>query len=242
MREIRIYQAGEYTIGQELELTASAAQHVAVVLRMKVGDKLTVFNGDNTEFDASLVTIKKKQAWVLLNSMQKINRESPLQIHLGQGISKGERMEWVIQKATELGVASITPLITERCVVKLDKERLEKKIQQWQAIAIAACEQSGRNKVPKVHSPVYFEQFLSMTKMESKFILHTQEAKSWRDYSFNTAELALLIGPEGGFSPQEVSLAQENHYLPLSLGPRILRTETAAISALSLLQAVGGDL
>ncbi len=242
MREVRIYQAGNYTVGQELELTEEAGQHVAVVLRMKVGDKLTLFNGQNYEFESFITMIKKKQVFVSLNSMRPINRESPVLIHLGQAISKGERMEWVIQKATELGVASISPLITERCVVKLDKDRMQKKIQQWQAIAIAACEQCGRNTIPQVHNPIHFEQFLQTIKVDFKLILHTQNAKNWREYAFNTRDMALIIGPEGGFSEIELSLAASNHCLPLSLGPRILRTETAALSALSLLQAIGGDL
>lgn len=242
MREIRIYQAGDYTSGQVLELSSEAGQHIAVVLRMQVGEPLTVFNGRNDEFQSTITMIKKKQVFVSLNSMEEVNRESPLMIHLGQAISKGDRMEWVMQKSVELGVASITPLITERCVVKLDKERMLKKVLQWQAIVVAACEQCGRNKIPQVHSPVYLEQFLQTVQLPLKFILHTQAAKTWRDYQFNSAELALIIGPEGGLTDTEVSLAFSHQFSPLSLGPRILRTETAAISALSLLQAVGGDL
>lgn len=242
MREIRIYQAGEYRCGQILELSAEAGQHVAVVLRMQVGDALTLFNGDNYEFQCTISLVKKKHVLVSLDSVREVNRESPLQIHLGQALSKGDRMEWVVQKATELGVVSITPLITERCVVKLDKERMLKKTQQWQAIAIAACEQSGRNQIPQVNPPVYLEAFLQTLKMEVKYILHTQNAQTWRDFSFNSGETALIIGPEGGFSEAEISLATSYQCASLSLGPRILRTETAAISALSLLQAVGGDL
>lgn len=242
MREVRIYQVGDYISGQVLELSPEAGQHVAVVLRMRVGDALTLFNGHNFEFQSTITMIKKKQVFVSLDSAREINRESPLAIHLGQAISKGERMEWVMQKAAELGVSSITPLITERCAVKLDKERMLKKIQQWQAIVIAACEQCGRNKIPQVHAPVYLEEFLQTLKMDLKFILHTQNARILRDYQFHSAEIALIIGPEGGFSEAEVSLASSYQCAPLSLGPRILRTETAAISAISLLQAVGGDL
>jgi 16S rRNA (uracil1498-N3)-methyltransferase len=152
-------------------------------------------------------------------------------------------MEWVMQKSVELGVYSITPLISERCVVKLDKERMLKKIQQWQSIAIAACEQCGRNTIPLVHPPIYVEEFLQKNSAQLKLILHTQGNKNWRDYPIQTSsQMSLLIGPEGGFSDAEVDLAFKYHFSPLSLGPRVLRTETAAISALSLLQAVGGDL
>jgi 16S rRNA (uracil1498-N3)-methyltransferase len=242
VREIRIYQPGDYQTGQLLELSPEAGQHVAVVLRMQVGESLTLFNGNNCEFQASITTVKRKQVFVSLGPAKKISRESPLSIHLGQAISKGERMELVMQKSAELGVASITPLITERCVVKLDKERMAKKRHQWQAIVIAACEQSGRNQIPLVCEPVSIEQFAQNNAAPLKFILHPEGNKSWRDYSFATTELSLIIGPEGGLSDSEVQWACQHHFLPLSLGPRILRTETAAISALSVLQAVGGDL
>lgn len=242
MKEVRIYQVGEYTSGQSVELSPEAGQHVAVVLRMQVGESITLFNGMNCEFQATITMVKKKQVIVSVNSAQEINRESPLVINLGQAISKGERMEWAMQKSVELGVASITPLITERCVVKLDKERMAKKVQQWQAIAIAACEQCGRNQVPLIHNPMPLEQFMQQAQGELKLVLHTQGNKNWRDYLTTQREMALIIGPEGGLTDAEVSLALQYHFQPLSLGPRILRTETAAISALSVLQAVSGDL
>jgi 16S rRNA (uracil1498-N3)-methyltransferase len=243
MREVRIYQAGDYQSGELIELSPEAAQHTAVVLRMREGEQITLFNGTNYEFQAIITLIKKKQVVVSIKQSLEVNRESSLQIHLGQAISKGERMEWVMQKSVELGVYSITPLISERCVVKLDKERMLKKIQQWQSIAIAACEQCGRNTIPLVHSPIYVEEFLQKNHAQLKLILHPQGNKNWRDYPIQaSSEMALLIGPEGGFSDAEVDLAFQYHFAPLSLGPRVLRTETAAISALSLLQAVGGDL
>lgn len=242
MREIRIYQPGNYQPGQPLELSPAAGQHVAIVLRMQVGDPITLFSGDNREFLATISTVKKKQVTVTIESEQSVNKESPLQIHLGQAISKGDRMELVMQKAVELGVSSITPLLTERCAVKLDKERLAKKLQQWQAIAIAACEQSGRNTVPVVHEADTFEHYVKEITARSKFIIHPVGDKTWRDYSMQGDDLALIIGPEGGLSDAEVAFAIAHEFLPLSLGPRILRTETAAITALSVLQAVYGDL
>jgi 16S rRNA (uracil1498-N3)-methyltransferase len=242
MRVVRIYQPGDYTSGQVITLAPEAGQHVAVVLRMQVGELLTLFNGANSESIATITMVKKKQVEVSLAAPETISRESPLAIHLGQAISKGDRMEWVMQKSVELGVSSITPLITERSVVKLDQERMLKKVQQWQAIAIAACEQSGRNIVPVVHLPMPLERYMQTIQAPLKLVLHTQGNKNWRDYAIEQAEIALLIGPEGGFSDAEVSLALSHHFVPLSLGPRILRTETAAISALSVLQAVGGDL
>lgn len=242
MRAVRIYQPGNYGTGQLLELSPEASQHVGVVLRMQVGEHLTLFCGDNREFDAIIETVKKKQVIVVVGSIKDVSRESPLAIHLAQAISKGERMEWVMQKAVELGVASITPIITERCVVKLDQERMAKKLHQWQAIVIAACEQSGRNSVPTVHLPITLNRYVEEVQAELKFILHPGKNKTWRDYTFKAADVVLLIGPEGGLSEQEVQYTCKYGFQPLSLGPRILRTETAAITALSVLQAVGGDL
>ncbi|MCW8417162.1 16S rRNA (uracil(1498)-N(3))-methyltransferase [Fluoribacter dumoffii] len=242
MRAVRIYQPGNFYTDQLVELSPEASQHVGVVLRMQAGEKITLFCGDNREFDATIEAVKKKQVTVIIGSIKEVSRESPLTIHLAQAISKGERMEFVMQKAVELGVASITPVITERCVVKLDKERLAKKLHQWQAIVIAACEQSGRNQVPMVNPPVTLDAYIRKAQEGLKLILHPGGEKNWRDYLIEASAIALLIGPEGGLSNQEVQFACEHGFQPLSLGPRILRTETAAITALSVLQAVGGDL
>jgi 16S rRNA (uracil1498-N3)-methyltransferase len=241
VRTVRIYQPGDYQSGQLLELSPEASQHVGVVLRMQVGEPLTLFCGDNREFTATIETVKKKQVRVVIDAVNEVNNESPLNIHLAQAISKGERMELVMQKSVELGVTSITPIITERCVVKLDKERMAKKLHQWQSIIIAACEQSGRNTVPIVHAPLSLERYLNEVQAELKLILHPTGNKNWRDYDFGQS-VALLIGPEGGLSDAEVNSAGEQGFQPLCLGPRILRTETAAITALSVLQAVAGDL
>jgi 16S rRNA (uracil1498-N3)-methyltransferase len=242
VRTVRIYQSGHYHTGQHLELSPEASQHVGVVLRMQIGEQLTLFCGDNREFEATIETVKKKQVVVVIGSIKDKSRESPLIIHLAQAISKGERMELVMQKAVELGVASITPIVTERCVVKLDKERMAKKLHQWQAIVIAACEQSGRNTVPIVHPAVLLTQYLNEVQAGLKLVLHPGETKNWRDYAIGASDIALLVGPEGGLSEDEVQFAQKLGFQALSLGPRVLRTETAAITALSVLQAVGGDL
>lgn len=242
MREIRIYQPGEYAVGQQIELSSEASQHVAVVLRMQPGQLITLFSGDNHEYASTIVSAKKKQTLVLIDSIKAINRESSLKIHLAQGISKGERMELVMQKSVELGVASITPLITQHCAVKLDKERMAKKLNQWRAIIIAACEQSGRNTIPQLNDPVTLSHYLQNMPAGLRFILEPDAGKNWRDYEFGHKDVSLMIGPEGGLSADEVQLACQNGFQPLSLGPRILRTETAALTAISLLQAVGGDL
>lgn len=242
MKQVRIYQPGEYQLGDTIELSAEAGQHISVVLRMQPGESFTLFNGTNQEFQVSIIEAKKRKVIVSITDCKTINRESPLTIHLGQAISKGERMEWVMQKSVELGVSTITPIITERCAVKLDKERLLKKTQQWQAIVIAACEQCGRNQIPSVRMPISLQHYVHNIKASLKLILHTQGNKRWSDYLKSQTEIALLIGPEGGFSEAETTLAFNHQFFPLSLGPRILRTETAALSALTVLQALSGDL
>jgi 16S rRNA (uracil1498-N3)-methyltransferase len=242
VRAVRIYQLGSYHCGQELELSAEAAQHVAVVLRMQPGQQIILFCGDNREFDATIIGVCKKKVIVSVITERVVNRESPRIIHLAQAISKGERMELVVQKAVELGVTSITPLITARSVVKLNKERLEKKLAQWQAIAISACEQSGRNQLPVITAVLSLDDYLQKEQALLKFVLCPKTSKTWRDYSFAQADIALVIGSEGGFNQEETKRLFSFDFNPLCLGPRVLRTETAAIAAISVLQAVGGDL
>lgn len=242
MRTIRIYQSGSYSLGESLELSPAASQHVGVVLRMQSGDELTLFCGNNREYLARIVDVNKKKVTVLITNEQEVNRESSRTIHLAQAISKGDRMEWVIQKAVELGVTSITPLFTEHCVVKLDEARLAKKQAQWQAIAIAACEQSGRTTVPIIHLACSYARYLQDCDARMKLILHPRAAIAWRDYRFIAGDIALLIGPEGGLSDAEITQAHSHAFQSLCLGPRVLRTETAAIAALSVLQAIAGDL
>ncbi|STX27512.1 16S rRNA methyltransferase [Legionella beliardensis] len=242
MREVRIYQPGYYQVGQLIELSSEAGQHVGVVLRMQPGQHLTLFCGDNQEFNAEIISVAKKKVWVKILTCHEVNRESPCSIHLAQAISKGERMEMVVQKAVELGVASITPLITERCAVKLDAARLEKKRLQWQAIAIAACEQSGRNKIPPILPIISLKQYLDNPLPALKLVLSPTGKKTLSRFDQKLAEIGLVIGPEGGLSLDELDCLDAQQFLPLSLGPRILRTETAAIVALSVLQAICGDL
>lgn len=242
MRIVRIYQPGQYTIGDTIELCAAAGQHVGVVLRMQPDELLTLFCGDNREFQATIVSVHKKKVIVIIQAEHHLSRESPRSIHLAQAISKGERMELVIQKAVELGVTNITPLLTAHCVVRLDAERLAKKHAQWQAIAIAACEQSGRNQLPIIHPACSLERYVQQCQATTKFILHPNSEKSWRDYTFPKGDIAILIGPEGGLSDVEIDIATSMQFQSMSLGPRILRIETAAITALGVLQAISGDL
>ncbi|MBA2657299.1 MAG: 16S rRNA (uracil(1498)-N(3))-methyltransferase [Tatlockia sp.] len=242
MREVRIYQAGPLSLDQTFDLTSEAGQHIGVVLRMQAGAKLTLFCGDNREFSTIILAVHRKKVTVKIIEERVVNRESSCKIHLAQSISKGERMEFVVQKAVELGVASISPVSTSRSVLRLDAERMEKKLAQWQAVAIAACEQSGRNQIPLIKPIMTLNDYLLENNAELKLVLDPREIKTWRDYDSKQAEITLLIGPEGGFSEEELEQIFSAGFSPLTLGPRILRTETAAITAISVLQAVSGDL
>lgn len=242
MRSIRIYQPGSYQIGQTYTLSPEASHHLSVVLRMQKGAQFILFCGDNQEYTALIEAIHKKNVTFTILNTQTINRESPRNIHLAQGISKGDKMEWVVQKAVELGVTSITPIITTHCAFKFDEARLTKKHQQWQAITIAACEQSGRNQIPIIAKPCTFLEYLQLNQTTLQFILSPESNKRLSDYTLRNGDIRLLIGPEGGFNEIEMQLAKEAKFTPLSLGPRILRTETATIAALTLLQALAGDL
>ncbi len=243
MRTVRIYQPGNYSLHDVVELSEPASHHVLRVLRMRTSDSLILFRGDNQEFSALITAIKKHQVTVRIQGVQAVNRESPCVIHLAQGIAKKEHMPFVIQKAVELGVASITPLLTQHGSVRQNSKHLAKKHAQWEAIAIGACEQSGRNILPPIHEPCSLEAYLERCDTPNRYLLDPKADTSWREFSRkNSGEITLLIGPEGGLSPQEVSDAKARNFEGIALGPRILRTETATLTALSVLQALLGDL
>jgi 16S rRNA (uracil1498-N3)-methyltransferase len=242
MRDIRIYQPGHYQVGDYLSLSDNAVLHVAVVLRMQVDQRLVLFNGNNEEFLAQITAINKKKVTVLINNMIAVSRESSASIHLAQAIVKGARMEMVIQKAVELGVVSITPIITEHCAIKVDAKRLIKKQTQWQAIAVSACEQSGRNQIPIIHPIESLLDYAQKNTTSQRFVLSPKTTKKWHDYELSMHDIRLMIGPEGGFSHTELEVLSTHAFIPIGLGPRVLRTETAAIAALSVLQALVGDL
>lgn len=241
MRIPRIYHPHNLTCDSEVMLSDDAANHVGRVLRLGEGHEVELFCGDNHVYKGIITQASKKQVAVNIIAKTLQNVESPLRIHLVQGISRGERMDFTLQKSVELGVASITPIFTERCGVKLQGERLQKKRQQWQKIVIAACEQSGRNQVPQVHEPMTLDAYLAQPSRPQTLTLEPGAEHSLKSAPVAT-ELALLIGPEGGFSPDEVQRTHAAQCLPVRLGPRVLRTETAALSALAALQANHGDL
>lgn len=241
MRQPRFYDPQPLAVNQSVQLGDDATQHIRV-LRLKVNSTIILFNGQGGEFHATITDAQKRSCTVTIDSFHETDNESPLHLHLGQVISRGDRMEFVIQKAVELGVNEITPLISERCGVKINIERMAKKQQQWQKIVIAACEQSGRNVVPIIHATAQLADWCSAPSDAVKITLHPR-AK----YSINTLpdalnNISLLIGPEGGLSDQEIELTETLHFTETLLGPRVLRTETAALTAITALQCRFGDL
>ncbi len=242
MRTPRVYSPQTMAIGDRIELEAGAARHLTSALRMNSGQLVTLFNGTGGEYTAELVEAKKGKATVTINSFNQVDRESSLSIHLAIGISRGERMDWIVQKATELGVSEITPLFTERCEVKLSGDRLDKKVGHWQQVAISACEQSQRNRIPSVNTPIKLEQWQQDCEASLKLVLHHRTEKSLGDMLAPSAEIALLIGPEGGLSEREIEQAISLDFSSLALGPRVLRTETAPLAAISILQSLWGDM
>ncbi|QJQ95559.1 MULTISPECIES: 16S rRNA (uracil(1498)-N(3))-methyltransferase [Halomonadaceae] len=237
----RIHVAADFTVGGDVVLPEGPAGHVARVLRMREGATLTLFDGHGQEAQAVLVEAGRKRVVVRIESTASGRGESPLAVHLGQAISKGDRMDYAIQKAVELGVAVITPLYTEHGDVRLKGEREMKKLAHWQGVAASACEQCGRATIPPILPPQLLDDWLAERDEPLRLVLHPAT-----DGAFETAEtpagVALLIGPEGGLSRGEVDAAQAAGFSPLTLGPRILRTETAPVVALSLLQYRFGDI
>ncbi|MDP5187312.1 MAG: 16S rRNA (uracil(1498)-N(3))-methyltransferase [Alishewanella sp.] len=241
MRIPRIYTPQTLSVNQTLWLDDDAANHVSRVLRMQTGQAIQLFNGDGFNYNSNIVDVSKKQVQLQVVAQQANPVESPLSIHLGQGISRGDRMDFAIQKAVELGVTEITPLFTERCGVKLDGERLAKRNEQWQKIAISACEQSGRSVVPRVHQAISLAQWLAQQTKELKLTLDPRASATIKTLC-PAQTIRLVIGPEGGFTDAEVIATAQAQFTGIQLGPRILRTETAALTAISALQLQFGDL
>ncbi|MCM2319895.1 MAG: 16S rRNA (uracil(1498)-N(3))-methyltransferase [Pseudomonas sp.] len=238
MRLSRFFVDLPLSLGQH-PLPEAQAHYIGRVLRLAVGDAVQLFDGSGQEFVGELVEVGKKSVQVELREQFAGQTESPLRIHLGQGLSRGERMDWAIQKATELGVAEITPLVSKRCEVRLKDERADKRLAHWRQIAISACEQCGRSRVPTINPPLSLDDWLAQTAADLKLVLHPV-AEPLASHA-RPASLAFLIGPEGGLSDAEVRLAQQAGYHPARLGPRVLRTETAPVVALSVAQQLWGD-
>lgn len=243
MRIPRVYHPELLAGKTSCLLSEDAANHIGRVLRMGEGDDMILFDGTNQIFYATISHVGKKQIEVQIKYAEVDDRESPLAIHLGQVISRGERMEFTIQKSVELGVKTITPLWSSRCGVKLDAERQDKKIQQWQKIAISACEQCGRNLVPEIRPIMTLGDWCKEQDGMLKLNLHPRA-----DYSLKSlptipqAGVRLLIGSEGGLSAEEIAMTETEGFTEVLLGKRVLRTETAALATITALQILYGDM
>lgn len=225
----------------ETLLPDDAAHHLVRVLRASIGDRVVLFNGRGGEYDAELIEASKRDARVRLLAFRPDDKSSPLHTHLGQVMSRGERMDYAIQKATELGVSEITPLISERCELKLrGEERADKKLEHWRRIAIAACEQSGRNRLSVIHAPIAVEEWQTRVQADLKLVLAPAVSGSLPDDT-RPGRVALLIGPEGGLSEREIAAAIHDSFRAWQIGPRVMRTETAPVAALAMLQMLFGD-
>lgn len=250
----RFYYPREITVGCIIELPVNAAHHAARVLRLEQGDEITLFNGNGGEFLAIIARIGKSGTIVAVEKQIAIERESTLNITLVQAVCASEKMDWIMQKGVELGVSRIQPIATNRGVVRLAGERVDKRARHWQQIVISACEQCGRNHLPQVLPLLSLSDWLGGQMTERKnagdgaphnlgFMLSPTAEKGLRDFPEATrvAALTLLVGPEGGFAPEEEDAARVTGFMPLRLGGRILRTETAALAAVAALQALWGD-
>ncbi|MGI9287627.1 MAG: 16S rRNA (uracil(1498)-N(3))-methyltransferase [Pseudomonadales bacterium] len=241
MRVPRIYHDSPIVAAGPLTLGERAARYLGQVLRLQCNSPVIAFDGCSGEWQAIITKLEKKSVQLDLQQFTPIDRNGPLGIHLGIGLSRGERMDWIVQKATELGVHAITPLLTERCEVKLHGERLAKRMRHWQAVSINACEQCGLNVLPELNNPVNSKDWAQQYDADLKLVLHPEAG-----HDFNTDvtpnSVLLAIGPEGGFTSQEVKQLGATDFTMLRLGERVLRTETAPLAALSILQHRWGDL
>jgi 16S rRNA (uracil1498-N3)-methyltransferase len=238
----RVYVPDTIPAHGVFEAPPHAAHHLAHVLRLAPGDVLVVFDGRGLEYPATIERIAKSGVTLRVTEPHAVSRESPLAVTLAQGISSGERMDYTVQKAVELGVAAIQPLATERSVVRLSGERAVKRVAHWHGIAVAACEQSGRNAVPSVHPIASVAAWLAQAPPDVlKLTLSPGAASTLHELERPQCAVVLLVGPEGGLSPREQDDARAAGFTALRLGPRVLRTETAALAALAAMQALWGD-
>jgi 16S rRNA (uracil1498-N3)-methyltransferase len=244
MRIPRIYVPQPLHPGREVELPVQAGEHIARVLRLERGHPLRLFNGDGGEYSGEIASLAKRAVSArVLSPASTADRESPLRITLGQGIARGEKMDWILQKATELGVARIVPLITERTEVKLDAERAERRLAHWDAVLASACEQCGRNRLPKLVEPMKLADWAAALDDSAgvRLALDPHGDVNPRELELGTVA-TLAVGPEGGLSEHDLAALELAGFRGLRLGPRILRTETAGLAALAALQAIHGDI
>jgi len=239
----RFYCPPPLHLGATLELPPEAAHHAQRVLRLRMHDAVQLFDGEGNALDATISEINGKR--VVLGKLKPCAAEPQPSLHivLAQAMCSSEKMDWVVQKATELGAAEIQPVQTQRSVAKLSGERIEKRTAHWRSVTIAACEQCGRNVLPQVHAPLEFSAWLAQMRgiPDTRFILLPEAATALHEQSAPQGKVTLLIGPEGGFSINEAQLARQVGFIPIRLGARVLRTETAAIAGIAALQTLWGD-
>lgn len=231
--------------GAEIPLPEAAGHHALRVLRLKVGDAAVVFNGDGSEYSGRISRAGRQGISVTALEQRNAGRESPLQVRLVQGLVGSDKMDWLLEKATELGVAEVQPVSTSRSVVRLSGERAEKRLAHWQGVVIAACEQCGRTRLPQLTPLLTFAAWLEVEQRAATegfgILLAPQARQGLSTLPRPGGKVTLLVGPEGGFSDEEQMLAEQRGFLPVRLGARILRTETVALAALAAMQALWGD-
>jgi 16S rRNA (uracil1498-N3)-methyltransferase len=243
MRRTRCYVAGSLHAGDTLSLPESASAHVGRVLRAHAGDELTLFNGQGGEFEAQILTIDRRSVRVRIGAHHAVDRESPVSVTLLQSIARGEKMDLIVQKATELGVAGIIAFTAQRSVVRLDRDAYRKRRDHWHAIAIGACEQCGRNRVPDIE--VVSDLAAAFERCPAGGVRVLLEPDAEHPLSQRTragSAITVLLGPEGGFADEELARAREHSFTACRLGPRVLRAETAPLAALAVIQVLAGDL
>ena len=240
MRVNRLFVEQSLVPGRPLTLNPAATRYLTQVLRLRAGDAVRVFNGDGREFHAALSQVTRSGAVLAVGELAHEEPPARLRPHLWLGISRGERMDFALQKAVELGVASILPLHTRRSMVKLDGERERKRLAHWRGVIVSACEQSGRCRLAELQPPAALEERIAEPRGLA-LLLDPEATESLPQLTPSTADLTLLIGPEGGLTPEERALARASGFVGVRLGPRILRTETAPLAALAALQVLWGD-
>ena len=241
MRLTRIYQPQALNTEQIINLSKEAAGHLIRVLRLQVGDEFIVFNGQAGEFRATIIELNKSTVSVKLGEFSAVNRESPLKITLAQAVLRSDKMDYMLQKAVELGVTRFIPLLTAYSTLKLAPERWQKRCLHWQGVMLAACEQSGRTRLPKLENPMTFDVATTAIKVEQRIILQP-EAKQNINSLPPSQSVAGVVGPEGGWSENEQKCARVAAYHAMQVGPRVLRSETAGLAAVSILQSLYGDI
>ena len=242
MRIIRSYIPEAMQVGQEFMLSEAASNHLIRVLRLGVDDICVLFNGDGFDYQAKIISIAKRGAGVVISASRVVSNESPVHVTLVQGIARGEKMDWILQKATELGVHRIVPVVTDRTEVKLDSERSDKKMHHWHGVVASACEQSGRARLPEVIEPCALSHWPLQDKNFNKFTLDPQGVFGFSDLaSTKPIAVTFAVGPEGGFSERDHAILKAGGFQGLRMGPRILRTETAGLAAIAALNVLCGD-